>query len=48
MQHFAANSTEVLDRAVMTASASCGVRRATLPLILAALRALALARLDSE
>src|ERR1700676_943500 len=48
MQRSATNLAEVLDRAVMTASAACAVRRATLRLILLALPALALARLDSE
>ena len=48
MEHTKANSTEVLDRAVMTASITCAVHCAALPLILMALPALGLAWLDSE
>lgn len=47
MEHTKANSTEVLDRAGMTASIACAVHCAALPLVLMALPALGLAWLDS-
>jgi hypothetical protein len=47
MEHTTANSTEVLDRAGMTASIACAVHCAALPLILMTLPALGLAWLDS-
>ena len=48
MENSKANSTEVLDRAGMTASIACAVHCAALPLILMALPALGLVWLDSE
>jgi len=47
MEHAKTHSTEVLDRAGMTASIACAVHCAALPLILMALPTLGLAWLDS-
>jgi hypothetical protein len=47
MEHSKTHSTEVLDRAGMTASIACAVHCAALPLVLMALPALGLAWLDS-
>ncbi|HEV7967435.1 MAG TPA: MerC domain-containing protein [Candidatus Acidoferrales bacterium] len=47
MEHSKTHSTEVLDRAGMTASIACAVHCAVLPLVLMALPALGLVWLDS-